>query len=287
MSDRTWLVTGTSTGIGRALTETLLDRGDRVAATVRDPAALAPLAAHAGDRLRPVTLDVTDHAGIEQAVDETFSAFGRVDAVVSNAGYGLFGAAEEVSDEQIQRQLATNLLGPIRLARAVLPRFRAQGGGRFIQLSSVGGQTTLPHLSLYHASKWGVEGFFESLAAEAEPFGIQVTIVEPGTVPTDFAGRSGDVAPPLPAYADTPADRVRQVLEQGVLPAPGDPRKIARAIADLAALERAPRRLALGSDAFGLIQSALRARLAELEEQKDAALSADADAPAADTLSSN
>ncbi|MBK3569933.1 MULTISPECIES: SDR family oxidoreductase [unclassified Streptomyces] len=280
MPDRTWLITGTSTGIGRALAETVLERGDRVAATVRTPGALAPLAGTAGDRLLPLTLDMTDPAGITRAVERTRDAFGRIDVVVSNAGYGLFGAAEEVTEEQIERQLGTNLLGPIRLARAVLPQLRAQGGGRFVQISSVGGLTTLPHLSLYHASKWGVEGFFEALRSEVEPFGVQVTLVEPGTVRTDFAGRSGDSAAPLEAYAGTPAAVIRQVIEQGAVPAAGDPGKVARAVADLADLERAPLRLVLGSDAFALVQDALRRRLGSLEEQKDIALSTDADLPA-------
>ncbi|WP_030563666.1 SDR family oxidoreductase [Streptomyces aureocirculatus] len=278
MPDRTWLITGTSTGIGRALTETLLERGERVAATVRAPEVLAPLVEAAGDRLLPLILDTTDPEGVTRAVERAHAAFGRIDVVVSNAGYGLFGAAEEVTDEQIERQLATNLLGPIRLARAVLPLLRAQGGGRFVQISSVGGLVALPHLGVYHASKWGVEGFFESLRAEVEPFGVQVTLVEPGAVRTDFAGRSGELAPALAEYADTPAGQLRQAFEHGVIPVPGDPRKVARAVADLADRERAPLRLVLGSDAFALFQGALRDRLGELEEQKDTALSTDADA---------
>lgn len=155
---KTWLITGTSTGLGRLLCEQLLERGDRVIATLRKQGALDDLLALHGDRLQILTLDVTDTAAIIAVVSQAFEAAGRIDVIVSNAGYGLFGAAEEASPEQIERQLATNLTGSIHLIRAVLPHLRAQGGGRIVQVSSEGGQIAYPGFSLYHATKWGIEG---------------------------------------------------------------------------------------------------------------------------------
>ena len=224
MPSDTWFLTGASSGLGRALCEELLARGHRVAATARDAAALDELAPADRQRWWTGELDVTDHDQLRRAVDAAFAAFGRIDVVVSNAGYGLFGAAEEVTDEQIDRQLRTNLVGPIQLARAVLPHLRAQGGGRIIQIASSAGQVALPNMSIYHASKWGVEGFFDSLATEVAGFGIAVTIVEPGSAPTGFAGRSRDMGAALPAYAETPAGRARRAIEDGTVRQPGDVR---------------------------------------------------------------
>ena len=271
----TWFLTGASSGLGRALCEGLLERGCRVAATARDPAALeatAPARPHAWWVGR---LDVTDEGQIRSAVDAAFAAFGRVDVIVSNAGYGLFGAAEELTDEQINQQIQTNLVGPIRLARAVLPYLRAQGGGRIVQISSSAGQVALPNMSLYHASKWGVEGFFDSLAAEVAAFGIGVTIVEPGSVATDFAGRSLVMPPAHAAYAGSPAAAVRRAIEDGTVRQPGDVRRMAEAIIASVEREPAPRRLALGSDAYVAMRKALRDRLSALEAQQDLARSTD------------
>ena len=150
---KTWFITGTSTGLGRILTERLLERGDRVVATLRRPGALDELLARHGDRLQVVTLDVTDVEAIRTAVADAFERMERIDVVVSNAAYGLFGAAEELSDAQIERQIATNLAGSIQLIRAVLPYLREQGGGRIVQVSSEGGQIAYPNFSLYHATK--------------------------------------------------------------------------------------------------------------------------------------
>lgn len=272
----TWFVTGASSGLGRALCERLLARGRRVAATARDPRALAAPEPEDRPRWWAGRLDVTDPDQINEAVEGAFAAFGRVDVVVSNAGYGLFGAAEEVTDDQIDRQLRTNLLGPMRLARAVLPRLRAQGGGRIIQISSAAGQVALPNMSVYHASKWGAEGFFDSLAIEVAGFGIGVTIVEPGSVATGFATSGRDVAPPLAAYAQTPAGRARQAIEDGTLRQPGDAYRMAEAIIDAAGQEPAPRRLVLGSDAYVVIRKTLRDRLSRLEAQQDQARATDA-----------
>ena len=270
---KTWFITGTSSGFGHKLTEQLLQRGDRVAATVRQPSALAALQSQYGDRLWVAALDLTDTAAIRQVVDKAFAELGQIDVVVSNAGYGLFGAAEEVSDEQVRQQLDTNLLGSIQLIRAALPHLRAQGGGRIMQLSSAGGQTTYPNFSLYHATKWGIEGFCETVAKEVASFNIGITIVEPGATHTNFA--SGLVsAPAMPAYEHTPAGDVRRGLFNGDFPIPGDADKMVQAMLASADQHPAPLRLALGRDTYADVRAALVARLAALDAQKDLALAA-------------
>ncbi|OBX36089.1 2-(R)-hydroxypropyl-CoM dehydrogenase [Halomonas elongata] len=211
---KTWLITGTSTGLGRLLTERLLERGDRVVATLRQSGVLDELLQRHGDRLHALTLDVTDTKAIRTVMQEAFERMGRIDVVVSNAGYGLFGAGEEVSDAQIERQIATNLTGSIQLIRAALPHLREQGGGRIVQVSSEGGQIAYPNFSLYHATKWGIEGFVESVAKEVAPFGIDCLIIEPGPTGTNFAAGL-DHAHPLACYEDTPAGEVRRAVASG------------------------------------------------------------------------
>jgi NAD(P)-dependent dehydrogenase (short-subunit alcohol dehydrogenase family) len=272
---RTWFVTGSSAGLGRALVTELLERGETVAATARDPGALSGMRSPSGKPPWTARLDVTDPDQIRCVVDAAAAALGRIDVAVSNAGYGLFGAAEEATAEQIERQISTNLAGPIHLARALLPHLRAQGHGRIIQISSVGGQCTAPGMAVYHATKWGVEGFFESLAAEVNGFGIEVTIVEPGGVRTDFTGRSREMTAPLPAYRGTPAAATRRAVESRFTRYPGDLAKMAAAILDTATCPAPPLRLALGSDSYQLMRNALTARLAELEDQKEVAASTD------------
>ncbi len=273
----TWFITGTSSGFGRKLTGKLLQRGDRVAATVRQTSALDGLKTQYGDRLWVAALDLTDLTAIRRVVDAAFAELGRIDVVVSNAAYGLFGAAEEVTDEQIRHQLDTNLLGSIQLIRAALPHLRAQGGGRIMQLSSAGGQTTYPNFSLYHATKWGIEGFVETVAKEVAPFNIEVTIVEPGATQTNFAGGLVS-APVMAAYEHTPAGDVRRGLFNGDFPVPGDADKVVQAILDSAGQHPAPLRLALGPDTYADVRAALVARLEALDTQKDLALSVKADA---------
>ncbi|GGP56536.1 SDR family oxidoreductase [Saccharothrix coeruleofusca] len=276
---RTWFITGTSSGFGRELTEQLLRRGDRVAATARRPHTLDDLAARHGDQLWRAALDITDTTALREVVDRAFAELGRIDVVVSNAGYGLFGAAEELTDEQIDRQIATNLTASIQLARAATPHLRRQGGGRFVQIASVGGQIAFPAMSLYHATKWGIEGFWESAAAELAPFGIDVTIVEPGVSRTNFGAGGSVLGPPLPEYADGPSGQLRRMAagELPPLPAPGDPAKIAAAIIARADQAGGPLRLTLGSDAYALATDALGNRLRALEAQRELAHSTDAD----------
>lgn len=268
----TWLVTGSSSGIGRALTEQLLARGDRVAATLRRPAVLSELQAQYGEQLWLGELDVDDAVAVRRVIGRAFDELGRIDVVVSSAGYALFGAAEEVSDEQIEQQLQTNLMGSIQVIRACLPHLRAQGGGRVLQVSSEGGQLAYPNFSLYHASKWGIEGFVESVAQEVAPFGIQFTLVEPGPTRTNFGAAL--VSPPVMAvYDQTPAGDVRRAVTSGTFSLKGDPEKMAREMITVAHVDPAPKRLLLGSDAYDRVHSALTERLTALEKQERVARS--------------
>lgn len=267
-----WFITGTSSGIGRELTEQALARGDRVVATVRKQAALDDLKAQYGDRLDIVLLELTDTQAIRRVVDQAVARLGRLDIVVSNAGYALFGAAEEVSDEQIRQQLDTNLVGSIQVIRAALPHLRKQGGGRILQVSSAGGQVAYPNFSLYHASKWAIEGFVESVRQEVAPFGIEFTLVEPGPTLTNFGAAL--VSPPaMAAYAGTPAHRVRDQVTSGEFAITGDAAKMASAIIASTDHSPAPVRLLMGREAFEHVRSALMMRIDALEAQKDIAFS--------------
>jgi NAD(P)-dependent dehydrogenase (short-subunit alcohol dehydrogenase family) len=273
---KTWFITGASSGFGRILTEKLLARGDRVAATVRRESSLDDLRVRHGDRLWIAILDVTDADAVRKVIDRAFAELGRIDVVVSNAGYGLFGAAEEVTDAQVRHQIDTNLVGSIAVIRACLPHLRAQGGGRVLQLSSEGGQITYPSFSLYHATKWGIEGFVEAVAKEVAPFGIAFTLVEPGPTGTNFG--AGLVRPePMAVYENTPVGELRRALASGSFKVTGDAGKMVAAIIASADGSAPPLRLTLGSIAYGSIRTALADRLAALESQKAIALSTDVD----------
>jgi len=269
---QTWLITGTSSGFGRLLTEQMLAQGHRVAATLRRPEALDDLRAEAGDRLWVRQLDVTDAAAAHHVVDAAFDELGTIDVVVNNAGYGMFASVEEASDEQIERVIDTNLLGSIHVIRAALPHLRAQGHGRILQVSSAGGQTTYPNFSYYHASKWGIEGYCESLAQEVAPFGIGVTIVEPGATPTGFGGAL-DTAPAMDAYDATPAGDVRRAIAGDQFPLDNDAEKIAAAMIASAQRSPAPLRLPLGRDTYEDVRASYVRRLEELDAHRDVALS--------------
>ena len=273
----TWFITGTSSGFGRRLTETLLAHGDRVAATLRRPDLLDDLRAEHGDRLWTEALDVTNAEQVSRVVSDAFDTFGRVDVIVNNAGYGVFASVEEASDEQIRRVVDTNLLGSIHVIRAALPHLRAQGGGRILQVSTAGGQTTYPNFSYYHASKWGIEGFCQTVAAEIAPFNIGLTIIEPGATPTGF-GSSLDTAPAMAAYEATPAGDVRRALASGGFALPSDPQKIVAAMIALVDSGETPLRLPLGPDTYRDIREDLVRRLAEHEASRDVAFSVASDA---------
>ncbi|MFP3569984.1 SDR family oxidoreductase [Paraburkholderia sp. SIMBA_030] len=271
---KTWFITGTSSGLGRLFAERLLQRGDRVVATLRREGALDELKKQYDDWLHVLTLDVTDIRAVHSNIAAAFEAMGRIDVIVNNAGYGLFGAAEEVTDEQIDRQIATNLTGSIQVIRAALPHLRRQGGGRIVQVSSEGGQIAYPNFSLYHATKWGIEGFVESVAKEVAPFGIDFVIVEPGPTSTQF-GAGLDHAVPMPEYDDTPAGDVRRAIASNSFAIRGDAGKTVAAMIVAADSAHPPLRLTLGGGAYDSIRAALAERLRVLEAQQDIAFSAD------------
>jgi NAD(P)-dependent dehydrogenase (short-subunit alcohol dehydrogenase family) len=275
MTTRTWLITGVSSGFGRELASQLLDRGDTVVGTVRRLDSAADLVQKYPGTFRRELLDVTDVAAVRDEADRSFGSLGRIDVVVSNAGYGLFGAAEELTDEQVSRIIATNLTGSIQLIRAALPHLRAQGGGRIIQMSTYGGQVAFPGNSMYHATKWGIEGFAESVAQEVAAFGIGVTIVEPGGARTEFRYGSAQVADPLPAYDGNPAHAFQKMLDPASELAPGDPARMAAAIIASADREPPPLRIILGSQALTTTVSVLKDRIARFEAQAELAASTD------------
>ncbi len=268
----TWFITGASRGMGRELTEQALARGDRVAATLRTPSQLDDLVAVHVHRLWVRQLDVTDTVQMGQVVQEAFTDHERVDVVVSNAGFGVFGAAEDVTNDQVEQMMATNLTAAIHLARLVVPYLRRQGGGRLMQVSSMGGHMAFPAFSLYHATKWGIEGFYEALAQEVAPFGIHTTLVEPGMIRTGFYEAATRV-PMSEPYRGGPADRKPIPLEQ----MPGSQTRVVAAMIEAAQSENPPRRLLLGSDAYRLVTEALNERLATFERQRAVAFSTDVD----------
>jgi NAD(P)-dependent dehydrogenase (short-subunit alcohol dehydrogenase family) len=272
---RTWLITGVGSGFGRELTTQLLERGDRVVGTVRDTTKVADLTDSYPDDFVAEVVEMTDAAAVRALVDRTAERLGRLDVVVSNAGYGLFGAAEELSDAQVNDIIATNLTGSITLIRAALPHLRAQGSGRIIQLSSYGGQVAFPGNSLYHATKWGIEGFCESVAAEIAPFGVGVTLVEPGGARTEFRYGSARVAELMPEYDGNPAHAFQRMLDPANGLAVGDPARMAARIIESADVEPAPLRLMLGSQALQDTIATLRTRIENFEAQAEVAASTD------------
>ena len=275
MSQRTWFITGVSSGFGRELTEQLLERGDRVVGTVRDAGKVSDLRERYPETFRVEVLDMTDTAAIHEVLEHSFAELGRIEVIISNAGYGLFGAAEELTDKQVEHILATNLVGPIQLVRAALPHLRAQGGGRVIQISSYGGQVAFPGNSMYHATKWGIEGFVESVAQEVASFGIGMTIVEPGGARTEFRYGSAQVAELMPIYDDTPAHSFLRMLDPKSGLAPGDPTRMAARIIESVDVEPAPLRMVLGSQALESTLTTLRKRIASFEAQTELAASTD------------
>jgi NAD(P)-dependent dehydrogenase (short-subunit alcohol dehydrogenase family) len=275
MSQRTWFITGVSSGFGRQLAEQLLQRGDRVVGTVRDKSKIADLLKGYPETLYAELLDVTDTAAIHEVVERSFAGLGRIDVFISNAGYGLFGAAEELTDEQIDHMIATNLVGSIQLIRAALPHLRAEGGGRIIQISSYGGQVAFAGNSMYHATKWGIEGFVESVAQEVASFGIGMTIVEPGGARTEFRYGSAQVARLTPIYDNTPAHSFLRMLDPQNGLAPGDPARMAARIIESVDVSPAPLRMVLGSQALQNTLSTLRKRIGDFEAQTELAASTD------------
>jgi NAD(P)-dependent dehydrogenase (short-subunit alcohol dehydrogenase family) len=273
---KVWFITGSSRGLGRSLTTAVLAQGDKVAATARDPKQLDDLKTQYPDLILPIQLDVTDNAQIAKAVEQTIRTFGRIDVLVNNAGFGITGAAEAFTDEQVRSQLETNLYAPIAVTRAVLPIMRKQRSGRILQVSSVGGRVGNPGLSMYQAAKFGLGGFSEALAKEVAPLGIFVTSVEPGGFRTDWGGASMTFAPDVEGY-EASVGVIRSFLRTGNYFPMGDPDKAAKVMVRLADDPQPPVHLVLGSEAVALLQAADAARKAELEKWLPVSRSTDHD----------
>lgn len=273
MAQRTWLITGVSSGFGFEMTKQLLKKGDTVIGTVRNKDKVQKLIEE-----YPVTfdcriLDVIDVPNIHALVTDVFSTHGKIDVIVSNAGYGLFGCAEELSDEEINHIIATNLVGSIMLIRDSLPHLRAQGGGRIIQMSTYGGQVAYPANSMYHATKFGIEGFCEAVAQEVSQFGIGMTIVEPGGARTEFRYGSAKVAKLMPEYES--CHGFLNMLDPSKGLAPGDPAKMAERIIESVDIDPAPLRMVLGSQALKATIERLEERVADYKTQMELAASTD------------
>ncbi|WP_194897749.1 SDR family oxidoreductase [Catenulispora pinisilvae] len=269
-STKTWFITGASRGFGRIWAEAALKRGDRVAATARRPETLQPLVDAHGDAILPLALDVTDRDAAIATVGRAVATFGRLDVVVNNAGYGLFGMVEETTEEQARAQVETNLLGPLWVTQAALPYLREQGSGHILQVSSIGGLAAFPTLALYNASKWGLEGMSEALAQEVGPLGIRVTIVEPGPYGTDWSTASAVHTEPIAAYE--PIREARRA--SATARAPQDPRATADVILELVDAEEPPLRLFLGAYPYPIVEAAYRKRMETWEAWRELATKA-------------
>ena len=271
---QTWLITGSSRGLGRALAEAVLAAGHNVVATARNPDQLRDLVdAHPG-QARAVALDVTDREQAKGAIEATVEAFGRLDVLVNNAGYANVNSIEDFDEDDFRAQIETNLWGVINVTRAALPTLREQGAGHIIQISSVGGRDTAPGIGPYQTAKWAVEGFSGVLAKEVAPLGIKVTIIEPGGFRTDWAGASMTVHEVRDAYQPTVGAMAAYREQATPL---GDPVKGAAAILEIAQVPEPPLRLLLGSDAFAVARAADEAKIASDEAWKALTLSTDHD----------
>jgi NAD(P)-dependent dehydrogenase (short-subunit alcohol dehydrogenase family) len=258
-----WLITGSSRGLGRALTEAVLAAGDRVVATARKPEQLDDLVTKYGEQIRAVALDVTDAAAARAAVRTALDVFGGLDVVANNAGYANSAPIEETPDEDFRAQLETNLFGVVNVTKAALPVFREQKSGHFLQFSSVGGRVGgTPGMGAYQTAKFAVEGFSEVLSNEVRPFGVKVTIVEPGAFRTDWGGSSMKLAEVHPDYDSTVGQLNRYRLETDGKQ-PGDPAKAAEAILHVTNLDNPPLRLLLGKDALTHADRASKSRADE------------------------
>jgi len=273
MASKVWFITGTSKGFGRVWAEAALARGDRVAATARRVDTLAPLVERYGNQVAAMALDVTDKAAVGAAIHQAHANFGRLDVVINNAGYGLFGTIEEVSEAEARAQIETNLFGALWVTQAALPIMRAQGSGHIIQVSSIGGVNAFPTVGLYHASKWGLEGFSQSLAAEVAGFGIKVTIVEPGGFATDWGGPSAQRATQMQAY-DGARAAIAGFRSTNI---PGDPDATGPAILKVVDAKDPPLRIFFGSGGLPMTRAEYARRLETWEKWNHVSLEAQGD----------
>ena len=265
-----WFITGTSKGFGRIWAQAALERGDKVVATARHIESLSELREKYGDNVLTLALDVTDKNAVFEAVKQSHDRFGRLDIVVNNAGYGQFGAVEELSEQEAREQMETNFFGALWVTQATLPFMRAQKSGRIIQISSVGGVNAFPNIGMYHASKWALEGLSQSLALEVQEMGIYVTLVEPSGYSTDWAGPSAKRAQPLPAYDELRAHTAEFFQDMKI----GDPQATAPVMLKLVDMDEPPLRIFFGDEGNGMIHTEYDKRLAEWDKYNDFSLEA-------------
>jgi NAD(P)-dependent dehydrogenase (short-subunit alcohol dehydrogenase family) len=274
---KTWFITGTSKGFGRVWAEAALERGDLVAATARHLDSLEELHEKYGDNVLTLALDVTDKTAVSTAVRQAHDHFGRLDVILNNAGYGQFGAMEEISEQEARDQLETNLFGALWVTQAALPYLREQGSGHIIQVSSIGGVNAFPYIGMYHASKWGLEGFSQALNQEVQALGIKVTLIEPIGYTTDWGGPSAKFAKELPAY-----DHVREANSaRRSLAVRGNPEATGPVVLKLVDMEQPPLRIFFGRGAHEMIHAEYDKRLAEWDKFKDLSEEAHGELPVA------
>ncbi len=267
---KVWFITGSSKGFGKVWARAALERGDKVAATARNLADLDELVAKHGDRVVPVRLDATDRAADFDAVQKAHERFGRLDVVVNNAGYGQFGAVEELGEIELRDQMETNLFGAVWVTQAAVPIMRAQGSGHILQVSSIGGISDFPNVGAYHASKWALEGISQSLAQEVKPFGIKVTLIEPGGFSTDWGGPSAKQATPDPAY-----DAMREGMkERRKNMTVGNPDATGPAFLKLVDMGNPPLRVFFGVDPIGIAEKDYASRLEEWRKHHNLSVAA-------------
>ncbi|MGD9977299.1 MAG: SDR family oxidoreductase [Bacteroidales bacterium] len=257
MEPKVWLITGTSKGFGREWAIAALERGDKVAATARDIKSLEDLSGKYGSSILPISLDVKDRKACFAAVDKTLAQFGRIDVLVSNAGYGHFGYVEEISEDEAREQMETNFFGSLWIIQAAIPVMRKQKSGHIMQVSSVGGVVTFPIFGIYHASKWAMEGLCETLSQEVAQFGITVTIVEPGGYSTDWGTKSAKHSKPINVYDKLREARNAQVGKIAL----GNPTATGDAILKIIDADNPPLRLILGTMPWRVIEPAYKNRL--------------------------
>ncbi|GGF90941.1 short-chain dehydrogenase/reductase [Rhodococcoides trifolii] len=269
---KTWFITGTSRGFGREWAIAALDRGDKVAATARNTDSLKDLVEKYGDALLPIQLDVDDRAADFAAVAQAHKHFGSLDIVINNAGYGQFGMIEELSEDEARKQVETNVFGALWVTQAALPFLREQGSGHIIQVSSIGGISAFSGIGMYHASKWALEGFSQSLAQEVKDFGIHVTLIEPGGFSTDWSGDSAKHATPLDAYTDAREQMQKQRASRTAKP--GDPEATRAVILKIVDAETPPLRIFFGEAPLGIATADYESRLAQWNEWQDVSIQA-------------
>jgi NADP-dependent 3-hydroxy acid dehydrogenase YdfG len=271
-TDKVWLITGSSTGLGRALAQAVLEHGYHLVATARQPEQLKELSDRYPDRVMTIALDVTNAQSIQQAVDAALNAYNRIDVLVNNAGYGTVGAIEEVNDDDIRRQFDTNLFGAINVTRAILPTLREQRSGHILNISSANGISAFAGVGIYSATKFALEAISEALAQEVKPLGIKVTIIEPGSSRTNFSSRAlSTLSHQINDYAQT-SGKIVQRLQERDGKQPNDPAKAAAAMIQVVESDNPPLRLALGKDSVSLITQKLESMKAELEAWKDVSM---------------